>query len=146
MGISILKKFNLNCKRNIVLLLLLSFDIVGAEASPLSPSDSLKRFVKSISAYNYMFPREQVYLHFDNTGYFMGETIWFKAHVVNPQGFRPTALSRVLYVELLTPEGRIVQQHKLKIEDGQCHGQIPLDEVLHAGFYEVRAYTALMLN
>ena len=146
MGISILKKFNLNCKRNIVLLLLLSFDIVGAEASPLSPSVSLKRFVKSISAYNYMFPREQVYLHFDNTGYFMGETIWFKAHVVNPQGFRPTALSRVLYVELLTPEGRIVQQHKLKIEDGQCHGQIPLDEVLHAGFYEVRAYTALMLN
>ena len=126
---------------------LLGFVGVGASPfSPLSPADSLKRFVKSIYTYNYLFPREQVYLHFDNTGYFMGETIWFKAHVVNPDGLKPTAMSRVLYVELLTPEGRIVQQQKLKIENGQCHGQIPLAELVHAGFYEVRAYTALMLN
>ena len=110
------------------------------------PHDSLARFVKNIHVYNQMFPREQVYLHFDNTGYFMGETIWFKAYVVNPQGFKPTELSRVLYVELLTPEGRVLQTLKLKIEDGQCHGHIPLNELLHAGFYEVRAYTALMLN
>ena len=68
---------------------LLGFVGVGASPlSPLSPADSLKRFVKSIYTYNYLFPREQVYLHFDNTGYFMGETIWFKAHVVNPDGRR----------------------------------------------------------
>lgn len=111
-----------------------------------SPTDSLTHFVRSIHTYNQLFPREQVYLHFDNTGYFMGETIWFKAYVVSPQGFKPTALSRVLHVELLTPEGRVLQTQKLKIEDGQCHGHIPLAELLHAGFYEVRAYTAYMLN
>lgn len=111
-----------------------------------SPTDSLTHFVRSIHTYNQLFPREQVYLHFDNTGYFMGETIWFKAYVVSPQGFKPTALSRVLHVELLTPEGRVLQTQKLKIENGQCHGQISLNDVLHAGFYEVRAYTALMLN
>lgn len=114
--------------------------------SAASPADSLKGFVKNLVTYNYMFPREQVYLHFDNTGYFMGETIWFKAYVVNPNGLGPTKQSRVLYVELLTPEGRVLQQQKLKIEYGQCHGQISLGELLHAGFYEVRAYTALMLN
>lgn len=133
-------------KKSFLPLFLLLSHFTVTYASPLSPLDSLKSFVKSIGAYNYMYPREQVYLHFDNTGYFMGEVIWFKAHVVSPQGFKPTALSRVLYVELLTPEGRIVKQQKLKIENGQCHGQIPLDEVLHAGFYEVRAYTALMRN
>ena len=111
-----------------------------------SPTDSLAHFVRSIHTYNQLFPREQVYLHFDNTGYFMGETIWFKAYVVSPQGFKPTALSRVLHVELLTPEGRVLQTQKLKIENGQCHGHIPLAELLHAGFYEVRAYTAYMLN
>ena len=111
-----------------------------------SPTDSLARFVRNIEAYKRMLPREQVYLHFDNTGYFMGETIWFKAYVVNPNGFKPTELSRVLYVELLTPQGRVLQTQKLKIEDGQCHGHIPLTELLHAGFYEVRAYTAFMLN
>lgn len=115
------------------------------ESKPF-PTNSLARFVRNIETYNRMFPREQVYLHFDNTGYFMGEDIWFKAYVVSPQGFKPTDLSRVLYVELLTPQGRVLQTQKLKIEDGQCHGCFPLAELLHAGFYEIRAYTALMLN
>ena len=28
------------------------------------------------------FPQERVYLHFDNTSYFKGEQIWYKAYVV----------------------------------------------------------------
>lgn len=122
------------------------FLFLAALKAYTSPIDSLLCFVRNIQSYNQLFPREQVYLHFDNTGYFMGETIWFKAYVVSPQGFKPTELSRVLYVELLTPQGRVLQTQKLKIENGQCHGQISLSELLHAGFYEVRAYTALMLN
>lgn len=136
-------KYGSKSIRILSIFLLLS---IGINATPLVSTDSLTRFVQNIHTYNRMFPREQVYLHFDNTGYFMGENIWFKAYVVSPQGFRPSALSRVLYVELLTPEGRIVQQQKLKIVDGQCDGMIPLGKLLHAGFYEVRAYTALMLN
>ncbi len=114
---------------------------------PLSPqTDSLAQFVRNIVTYNNMFVQEKVYLHFDNTGYFMGETIWFKAYVVNPMNNRPNILSRVLYVELLTPEGRVVQSHKFKIENGQCSGQLSLKDILHSGYYEVRAYTAAMLN
>ncbi len=113
----------------------------------MSPEvDSLAHFVQNIVTYNNMFIQEKVYLHFDNTGYFMGETIWFKAYVVNPMSNRPNILSRVLYAELLTPEGRVLQKLKLKIENGQCNGQFSLKELLHPGFYEVRAYTALMLN
>lgn len=108
--------------------------------------DSLAHFVRNIVTFNQMFSQEKVYLHFDNTGYFMGETIWFKAYVVNPMTNRPNILSRVLHVEFVTPEGRVLQSHKLKIENGQCCGQIPLSEVLHPGFYEVRAYTSVMLN
>ncbi|MCQ2111967.1 MAG: hypothetical protein MJY95_01345, partial [Bacteroidaceae bacterium] len=33
--------------------------------------------------FNEVLPQENVYLHFDNTGYFMGETIWYKAYVVS---------------------------------------------------------------
>ena len=109
-------------------------------------TDSLAQFVRNIVTFNSMFAQEKVYLHFDNTGYFMGETIWFKAYVVNPSTNRPNILSRVLYVELLTPEGRVLQTNKLKIENGQCNGQFSLKELLHPGFYEVRAYTSVMLN
>jgi len=35
---------------------------------------------------------------------------------------------------------------KLKIENGQCHGDFLLKDSLYAGYYEVRAYTANMLN
>ena len=31
---------------------------------------------------NQLFPQEKVYLHFDNTSYYLGETMWFKAYVV----------------------------------------------------------------
>lgn len=132
-----------------VILLALSMLTVKAQQvdKTLSPqTDSLAQFVRNIVTYNSMFTQEKVYLHFDNTGYFMGETIWFKAYVVNPMSNRPNIISRVLYVELLSPEGRILQSHKLKIENGQCAGQLSLKDLLHAGFYEVRAYTALMLN
>lgn len=137
--------------RRLLGVILLTFNLLTASAqqaeNTLSPqTDSLAQFVRNIVTYNSMFSQEKVYLHFDNTGYFMGETIWFKAYVVNPMSNRPNIISRVLYVELLSPEGRVLQSHKLKIENGQCAGQLSLKDLLHAGFYEVRAYTALMLN
>ena len=96
-----------------------------------TPADSLARFVKDINAFNQLYPQEKVYLHFDNTGYFMGETIWFKAYVMNSTTMEASDMSRVLHVELLTPEGRILTSQKLKIEKGQAHGSLPLTEVLH---------------
>lgn len=93
-----------------------------------------------------MYPQEKVYLHFDNTMYFLGDTIWFKSYVVRAEHNRLTDLSKVLYVELLTPEGEIVETKKLKIENGQCHGEFGLKSGYFSGFYEIRAYTRYMLN
>lgn len=92
-------------------------------------------------------PPEKVYLHFDNTAYFLGETIWFKAFVTSHSEDSPTVLSRVLYVELMSPEGYVVNTGKYKIkDDGTCHGAIYLDPLYLSGYYEVRAYTRYMLN
>ncbi len=106
----------------------------------------LTSFVKNINTFNYLYPQEKVYLHFDNTGYFSGENIWFKAYVVVSEQNTPTMLSKVLYVELLTPDGYIKETKKLKIENGQCHGDFQLDPTWFGGFYEIRAYTRIMLN
>lgn len=91
--------------------------------------------------------QEKVYLHFDNTGYFMGEKMWFTAYVVRADGHRPGVRSRVLYVELLNPSGDVVQRRKLKIDGrGHAHGDLSLDSLYGAGFYEVRAFTRYMSN
>ena len=91
--------------------------------------------------------QERVYLHFDNTSYYLGETMWFKAFVTWYSDDSPTELSRVLYVELVSPEGYVVKTNKYKIgEDGTCHGDIYLDPLYLSGYYEIRAYTRYMLN
>ena len=92
------------------------------------------------------FPSERVYVHFDNTSYYKGERIWYKAYVVRDDNLHQTNLSRILYVELLSPIGYPVETQKLIIENGQAHGSIELKDTLNAGFYEVRAYTTWMLN
>lgn len=96
------------------------------------------------SVYNPLH-QEKVYLHFDQTAYFLKETIWFNAYVLDESN-RPTDISRVLYVELVSPEGGVVDTFKGKIENSTCHGQFHLDSAYLSGLFEVRAYTRHMMN
>ena len=102
-----------------------------------------------IENFNRILPQEKVYLHFDNTSYFLGETIWFSAYVVRADNLHPTDISGVLHVQLLTQEGVIIDSRKLRIENGRCHGEFVLDSKennYYSGYYEIRAYTQYMLN
>lgn len=91
--------------------------------------------------------QEKVYLHFDNSAYYLGETMWFKAYVSYGTNDRITTPSKVLYVELVAPEGYVVETKKYKIDErGCCNGEFELNPLLLSGYYEVRAYTRYMLN
>lgn len=57
--------------------------------------------VQNINTFSQQYSQEKVYLHFDNTSYFLGEKIWYKANVVNADQHCPSPLSAVLYVDLL---------------------------------------------
>ena len=126
--------------------------------APDDPTRELRRFAGNIRQFNSVYPQEKVYLEFDNTSYYTGETIWFKAFVVSAPTLK-NASSKVLYVDLLSADGTLLQQEKLKIEDGQADGSFQLKDgaTLQArrkrgtinyssGFYEIRAYTSYMLN
>lgn len=103
-------------------------------------------YMKKTMAFSQSMPQEKVYLHFDNTGYFKGETIWFKGYVVRADDGLPTDMSAVLYVELVNPSGDVVETRKLPIQEGTAYGDIKLDSLYTTGFYEVRAYTRYMTN
>ena len=79
--------------------------------------------LKSIVA-SRALPQERVYLHFDNSGYYLGETMWFKAYCVGGNGTNVAApQSKVLYVELCAPEGYVVETKKYKLDEkGTCNG------------------------
>lgn len=91
--------------------------------------------------------QEKAYLHLDNNCYFLGDTIWYKAYLVEAGNLRPTADSRILYVELVDPEGHVVERHRQYIGRSDAdHGDFALADTLHSGYYELRAYTRWMMN
>ncbi len=91
--------------------------------------------------------QEKAYLHFDKPYYTPGETLWFKGYLFDALhhvlGYTP---SKVLYVDLIDPEGEILAHRQLKIENGTTHGDFTLDPQLPSGNYLVRAYTSWMRN
>lgn len=89
--------------------------------------------------------REKAYLHFDNTSYYLGEKLWFKAYVISGQR-ELILLSKVLYVELLNQYGQLVERQVLQLENGTTSGQFELSAGMLPGYYEVRAYTRWMRN
>ena len=138
-----------------VTILMGSLQAIHAQGTPFQ---ALLSYVQNVYQFSQICQQEKVYLHFDNTAYFQGDIIWFSAYVVNATTQTP-AQSKVLYVELLSPNGVVLKQLKLKVENGQAHGSFPLVETpieearalrgvmaLPSGFYEVRAYTRSMLN
>ena len=117
---------------------------VGAQApSGSAGTDSLYR---KVQGFGIGLPQEKVYLHLDNTCYFLGDTIWYKGYVTRSDNGALTDLSKILYVELLTPDGYPVERQQLEMPDGTAHGMFVLKDTLYAGYYELRAYTRWMLN
>jgi len=91
--------------------------------------------------------QEKVYVHTDNTCYFVGDTLWYKAYVLRADNLRPTDMSKLLYVELLSPDGLVVERQRIIVSDkGYTCGQFVLQDSLYSGYYELRAYTRWMLN
>lgn len=91
--------------------------------------------------------QEKVYLHLDNNCYFKGDTIWYKAYVVKAGDLTYTDMSRILYVELVSPDGLVVERQSVVVSpDGFSCGDFELKDSLYSGFFEIRAYTRWMLN
>ena len=91
--------------------------------------------------------QEKVYLHLDNNCYYKGDTIWYKSYVVRADNLDYTDMSHILYVELLSPDGLVVERQNIIVSpDGYGDGNFALKDSLYSGYYELRAYTRWMLN
>lgn len=122
-------------------------------AQALGPDDDaqlrlLAKWVQNARNFDREFTREKVYLHLDNSAYFEDETIWFKAYVVRASTLCPdSALSHVLYVDLLDSRGETVEQKLVHIDElGQGEGAFELKDPVRSGYYEIRAYTRALSN
>ena len=111
----------------------------------LSGQTVFDSYFEKAKAFAEAFPREKVHLHFDNTSYYQGDTIWFKAYAVTVGNNQYSKISRPLYVELVDQLGNVMDRQIVKLSDGSGEGQISLSNTFFTGYYEVRAYTKWML-
>jgi hypothetical protein len=89
------------------------------------------------------YSQEKIHLHFDKTYYNPGETIWFKAYLIE-NGY-PSAISKTMYAELLDGNGTILQRKTMPVFQAGAASFFDLDTVYRPKVY-VRAYTAWLLN
>ena len=93
-----------------------------------------------------MYPKEKLHVHIDRSCYLPGDTLWFKAYMVNASSHIPIRLSRYVYVELVNPENETIDRVKIRPDEmNQFHGYISIPEDLPGGNYSLLAYTCYML-
>lgn len=132
--------------RFIILAIILLCDWQTAFSSSVETVVGTDSIAARVARFGKALPQEKVYLHMDNTCYFLGDTLWYKGYVTRSDQSKLTNLSKILYVELLTPDGFLVERQQLEMPDGTAHGAFVLKDTLYAGYYELRAYTRWMLN
>lgn len=106
----------------------------------------LRKWADRLKTFGTKLPQEQVFVHMDNTCYFLGDTIYFKAYVRRSDTGAPSGLSGVLYADLLNQDGFLVHRQQLELKGGQTYGSFILEDSLYGGYYELRAYTRWQLN
>lgn len=86
---------------------------------------------------------EKISAHFDKPFYVAGEDAWYKIYLEN----KPADIqSKVVRVEWISPDGRIVNQQKLEIKNNYAIGDLVIPYDWSEGNYLFRAYTLWGLN
>jgi hypothetical protein len=100
--------------RNIYLVIAILFCKITIAQTP----ESLLQMVQE------KYTPEKIYIHYDKSYYIAGETIWFKAYIMD--GLLPSAKSTVLCAELINDSGRTVQKKILSINGSTAVGEFEL--------------------
>jgi hypothetical protein len=105
-----------------------------------------KSIIAKLKAFSNDHIIEKAYLQFDKPFYVPGDTIYFKAYVTAGERHLPSAISGVLYADLISGNNKIEKTIKLQVTDGVTWGDFVLPDSLQGAGYQVRAYTQWIRN
>ncbi len=128
-------------KKQLYIIALLLLPILLISATKLDFIDRLKH---ALLTYQNMYPSEKTYLQTDKTFYKPGERIWYKGFLVNGDDHKPSATSDVVYIDLIDPQGKVVQHNEHNTQEGTYAGSFVASNP--GGLYRLKAYTNWMKN
>src|SRR5215210_1803591 len=86
-------------------------------------TDSITR---QFERYSSQHLQEKVFVHTDKSFYLVGEIVWFKVYVTDAVFNKPSDISKVSYVEIITKDSKAVLQAKIEIISGSGNGSFML--------------------
>jgi hypothetical protein len=98
----------------------------------------------AIESYAQTFSPERAYVHYDKAAYSAGETIWFKAYLMNE--IIPADESKTLYVDWIDDKGVLLLHAVSPLVLAVTNGQFEIPSDYKGKMIHVRAYTKWMLN
>ena len=91
------------------------------------------------------YPQEKIHVMTDRGRYLAGDTIWFRAWVVDATTHQPVSASQFVYVQLVSPTDSVMSRIKIHPDlQGTFKGYLPLAIDLPEGRYQLTAYTMFM--
>lgn len=132
--------------QNLLLLMLLTLIASVSVAQKVIDDPSVdKKLFKPYEVY-FHGDREWVYTHLNKSAYIHGDDVWFTSYVLNPANKQLNTSTSKLYVELWSPEKKLLSRKILFVKEGTTNHYIHLADSLAPGSYCFRAYTTWMRN
>ncbi|MBN2777678.1 MAG: TonB-dependent receptor plug domain-containing protein [Bacteroidales bacterium] len=92
-------------------------------------------------------PIQKLYLHTDRQFYFLGDTLWYAAYLVDGTSNIPAEGNSNLYVELINNMGEVVRHSIFTMLNGFGQGYLPIDRNnFNEGYYILRSYNDYLKN
>ena len=91
-------------------------------------------------------PMESVYLHLNRSTFFPGETLYYSVYTMNMQTYKLSAISKVVYVQLLDALGEVKETHRVRLKQGRGQGDFFFKTNYASGAYKIIAFTNWMKN
>jgi hypothetical protein len=101
-------------------------------------------FDSTLAHYNRNYQPEKVWLHYDKDVYQVGETIWFKAYLLD--GLFPAQHTKTIYIDWVGDNGEVLAHTVSPVIEGTSNGQLNIPENYSGNFIHVKSYTKWMLN
>lgn len=96
-------------------------------------------FIRSEAQSDHICPHEKLYVHTDRANYERGDTVRFRAYLMDTR-HEATAYSRYVYAELLA-DSQVISREMVKDDHGVFSGYLSLGDTLRSGNYTLRFYT-----
>lgn len=99
----------------------------------------------TINQYATNYAQERIYLQYDKSTYVPGETLWFKAYLME-NIFPAETGSKTLYTDWTDDKGNVLSHVVSPVQGATTNGQFDIPANYAGKFIHVKAYTKWMLN